>query len=792
MDFSNNTASSSTTSKSSERSEPSTDSISKSTPFTLRKPVSSAAASTSSCSKRNKKPRYPNDILPGGIGPVIDPNKNDVLSGRGGKINSHSGNVQFREMVKYHQAEYLSKDTKKLDKAKIAHKIVQEIRNMDPPGCFLRHDTKTNCWIEIGDARARKKTGQAMREGAPNIREELVSTTTSSMDGARHLDSDGNDTDEDSDTISSDLKQHNTHPQLTMQQNKNDNTYMPQNLSTMQNNAFKQHQLQQQQYPIKTDNNQNFISPYLNGMNKQGFHPNYQTSGERRSPLPCFTPGEKQEFTHQHQHQQMIQNQFLMMKAAQAQAQAQAQQHQGQTQNFMNINQPAMSNEVRGTSYPHHFHLNQHVPPTQSSMALNQNSANNNFQQEQWISQEQSQPSVGNFYNMNMSASPAGAVSSASGNGMRNSHMQFYNEQSTVQDKRTVQPSSILRKAAAFDRSFTLVRPSLNSSDTAASNFSSMSLGSIISVPSLTSSGTTQPLKSSLSPADLTRTDADFDNSQWPSRSGIENNNNITNDNGIRQESMSSIKYFLDQFDNSDGNIKSYLPSQLRTSEASNAGSIRNNSGRFIDTTKQMTRAPLRRSNQLRRSMSLTELDDIDVDAVFVSSMGENSTLRFLEISEGSLPPDQQQQLLQLQQQHQQPQQQQQQIVGQMTQQQRAEQTKAVQYSSSSGSSRGSILKSAGSSKSKSPNSKEGVGWAAAVHQSNPRIHFAGGKPPSQSSNMSIGSVRSSGSSWLDSFKGNSAGSSRSILSDISTDMVALDLADNSPFLRDSIQEHES
>ena len=38
-------------------------------------------------------------VPPGVIGPVCDFNENDVLCGRGGRINSHIGNVQFRELV---------------------------------------------------------------------------------------------------------------------------------------------------------------------------------------------------------------------------------------------------------------------------------------------------------------------------------------------------------------------------------------------------------------------------------------------------------------------------------------------------------------------------------------------------------------------------------------------------------------------------------------------------------------------------------------------------------------------
>ncbi len=113
-----------------------------------------------------------NDIPPGHGGPILEPNVNDVLSGRGGRINSHSGNLQFRQLVNQHKHKYLSKQTKKLDKVKIADGIVQTIRRMDPPGRFLKEDKDQN-WLEIGDERARKKAGQAMREKAEETRKEL-------------------------------------------------------------------------------------------------------------------------------------------------------------------------------------------------------------------------------------------------------------------------------------------------------------------------------------------------------------------------------------------------------------------------------------------------------------------------------------------------------------------------------------------------------------------------------------------------------------------------------------------
>jgi hypothetical protein len=109
-------------------------------------------------------------VPPNGIGPVLDPNVNDVLSGRGGRINAHVGNVQFREIVAERKKDYLAKETKKLEKAHIAADIVYFIRRMDPPGRFLKEDSN-GAWWDIGDQKAIKKVGQALREDAPEIRD---------------------------------------------------------------------------------------------------------------------------------------------------------------------------------------------------------------------------------------------------------------------------------------------------------------------------------------------------------------------------------------------------------------------------------------------------------------------------------------------------------------------------------------------------------------------------------------------------------------------------------------------
>jgi len=133
-----------------------------------------AAGKKTTKKKSTAQPRPQIQVPPRGIGPIYDPNVNDVLCGRGGRINAHEGNVRFRQVVVDRKKDYLAPTTKKLEKAHIAANIVQDIRQKDPPGRFLKEDPDGS-WYDIGDAKAIKKVGQALREDAPDIRHEIGS-----------------------------------------------------------------------------------------------------------------------------------------------------------------------------------------------------------------------------------------------------------------------------------------------------------------------------------------------------------------------------------------------------------------------------------------------------------------------------------------------------------------------------------------------------------------------------------------------------------------------------------------
>ena len=122
---------------------------------------------------------------------ITHPGPNDILLGRGGGTNSHTGNVKFRKLVAAHKLRYLA--ATKADKPSVARDVVKEWRSMDPPGRFLakvdgssaEDDDTTNydnsgggiddsdrgsgnnniaVWYDVGEKKAREKASQCLRE----------------------------------------------------------------------------------------------------------------------------------------------------------------------------------------------------------------------------------------------------------------------------------------------------------------------------------------------------------------------------------------------------------------------------------------------------------------------------------------------------------------------------------------------------------------------------------------------------------------------------------------------------
>jgi hypothetical protein len=96
------------------------------------------------------------------------------VCGRGGGSNNHPGNEAFRLLVSEVKLPYVN--CPKREKPLIARRVVEAVRNQNPPGRFLQKDNTTGLWNDIGDGRAREKTSQALREGAPVIRNMIDKT----------------------------------------------------------------------------------------------------------------------------------------------------------------------------------------------------------------------------------------------------------------------------------------------------------------------------------------------------------------------------------------------------------------------------------------------------------------------------------------------------------------------------------------------------------------------------------------------------------------------------------------
>jgi hypothetical protein len=77
--------------------------------------------------------------------------KNDVYVGRGNLYRYHPGNEKFQLLVLSNLDRYYNA-TNRNDKTAIIYEIVDQIRTNSPHGGFVKQDTRTGRWIEVGDA----------------------------------------------------------------------------------------------------------------------------------------------------------------------------------------------------------------------------------------------------------------------------------------------------------------------------------------------------------------------------------------------------------------------------------------------------------------------------------------------------------------------------------------------------------------------------------------------------------------------------------------------------------------
>lgn len=103
------------------------------------------------------------------------------FTGRGGGTNKHHGNIQLRETVNKYR--HLYNQAIKSDKSKILRKIVNTLRQANPPSRFLCRNKKTRLWEDVGDKRAAEKVGQLLRK---NGEDEKIAKRTVFVENAVH------------------------------------------------------------------------------------------------------------------------------------------------------------------------------------------------------------------------------------------------------------------------------------------------------------------------------------------------------------------------------------------------------------------------------------------------------------------------------------------------------------------------------------------------------------------------------------------------------------------------------
>lgn len=107
-------------------------------------------------------PSSPVDRSPQATTNIRKPHPNDVLCGRGGATNAHTGNLNFRALVAANKEVYVTLTKKQ--KMLMARAIVNTVHRQEPPGRFLQKDAVSGTWFDIGLPRSLEKTSQALRE----------------------------------------------------------------------------------------------------------------------------------------------------------------------------------------------------------------------------------------------------------------------------------------------------------------------------------------------------------------------------------------------------------------------------------------------------------------------------------------------------------------------------------------------------------------------------------------------------------------------------------------------------
>ena len=98
---------------------------------------------------------------------IQKPHSNDILSGKGKRAQDHEGNKFFRKIIGNYKEQYITAARK--DKVKYCNLIYDVVKELSPPGNFLKQEQTSKLWFEIDKKKALEKIAHALREGAPEI-----------------------------------------------------------------------------------------------------------------------------------------------------------------------------------------------------------------------------------------------------------------------------------------------------------------------------------------------------------------------------------------------------------------------------------------------------------------------------------------------------------------------------------------------------------------------------------------------------------------------------------------------
>lgn len=99
---------------------------------------------------------------------------------RGGAINNHPGNMRFRQFIQQFKHQYMVES--KQSKPYVAVRVIEAVKNSNPPGRFLVK--YPGGYLECSDDRAREKAKQALREGAAKMRKEGHGAKTGALEAS--------------------------------------------------------------------------------------------------------------------------------------------------------------------------------------------------------------------------------------------------------------------------------------------------------------------------------------------------------------------------------------------------------------------------------------------------------------------------------------------------------------------------------------------------------------------------------------------------------------------------------